>query len=95
MACFTSDDELSTYSTITIPDGTDVKCHAASDGSHVSVSFGVHERVTLDVHSDVLDPLIHGLIHARTDQEAKAERARAEAEAEFAAYLAAHPVDMT
>lgn len=94
MATFYSDDELRTYSSITIPDGTAVKCFATSDGSQVSVSFGVHERVTLDVHSDVLDPLIHGLIRARTDQEAKAERAHAEAEAAMAAYLGAHPVDM-
>lgn len=95
MATFYSDDELRTYSAITIPDGTAVMCHAASDGSQVSVSFGVHERVTLDVHSDVLDPLIQRLIHARKDQRANAERERAETEAELAAYLAAHHVDLT
>lgn len=94
MATFYSDDELSTYSSITIPDGTGVKCHAASDGSRVEVSFGVHERVTLDVHPDVLDPLIQRLIHARKVQRANSEREQAEAEVELAAYVAAHHVGL-
>jgi len=92
MATFTSDDELGTYSTIMIPTGTPLRCQTDADGRTVSLAFGVHDRVVLDLDPDMVDPLLHALVRTRRTQQANAERAHAEAEQTLAAHLALHPL---
>lgn len=64
MPVFTSDDELATVSQITIPADTDVR--SESSRGEVHLSFGVDDRVILDIHPDMVGPIVAALRHGRS-----------------------------
>ncbi|APU14300.1 hypothetical protein [Actinoalloteichus fjordicus] len=88
MASFVSDDAISTHSSITIPEETPVEVHVSADGTEVNVSFGVNQRVMLDLHHSSYAVLLDSLLHTREVQQAKYEKALAESRAALAAMVA-------
>ncbi|PRY02202.1 hypothetical protein [Allonocardiopsis opalescens] len=72
MGYFTSDDPLSTYSMITSPSRTPVKCFVTRDGGHVDLSFGTNGRVALTIDAAMLDPIMAAPAKVRTVAEARA-----------------------
>lgn len=84
----TDDDQLSTYSQITVPEGTTVRCMADTDGGRVEVSLGVGGRTTLDLDARMLDPMIDALLRVRGAQQERAAVSRARADAALTAYRA-------
>ncbi|CAM4249028.1 hypothetical protein [Nocardiopsis rhodophaea] len=75
MTSLFSDDALSTYSSITVPAGTTVNCRSEGAGEMIALSFGVHERVTLDIDPSMVGPIVDGLTQARAQAEAAASAA--------------------
>lgn len=84
----TDDDALSTYSQISVPRGTRVRCMCDADGETIELAFGVAGRATLDIDARMLDPMIDALLRARGAQRERAAAARERSDAALAAYRA-------
>jgi len=62
MAMFRTDDDLSTYTWIEVPEGTSVHCEPELDS--VLLIFGTHERTTLKLHPDMVARTLTALTEA-------------------------------
>lgn len=60
MATFTSDDQLSTVSHIKIPASIPVHGETDPDGV-LRLAFGTHDRVCLDIHPNMIEPITQAL----------------------------------
>lgn len=59
MTMFRTDDDLSTYTWVEIPEGTMVHCEPEPDS--VLLIFGTHERTTLKLHPAMVGRLVTAL----------------------------------
>lgn len=65
MTTFRTDDDLSTYTWVEVPDGTEVHCEY--DGDAVLLIFGAHERTTLKLAPAMVARTVGALV-ARPDR---------------------------